>query len=243
MLITRSQTVAEQVNELLRTRIRDGTYPPGIRLPSESDLSDEFGVSRATIRTAMAKLASAGLILRKQGDGTYVNEHLQEINTHTGGLWEFVTLIQNSGYQPSIFSLETKFKPAEPADAASLGLPLDAEVLFLRRLFKANDQPAILATNILPGPLITRRNGSYDANLPIGAFIQQYAARKVAYVITEVQGAWADETVAPYFGCPVGTSLLRLNTIFYDRDNRPLAVGHNYLDDRRIHLRLVQAWT
>lgn len=243
MLVTRSQTVAEQVNDLLRTRIRDGTYPPGIRLPSESDLSDEFGVSRATIRTAMAKLASAGLVLRKQGDGTYVNEHLQEINTHMGGLWEFVHLIQNSGYRPSIFSLETKFKPAEPSEASILGLYPDAEVLFLRRLFKADDQPVILATNVIPGAIITQRNGAIDAQLPIGKFIQQYASRKVAYVITEVQAAWADNEVAPHFACPVGTSLLSLNTVFYDRDNRPLAFGHNYLDDRRIRLRLVQAWT
>ena len=243
MLVPRSQTIAEQVNDLLRTRIRDGVYTPGERLPSESDLSDEFGVSRATIRTAMTKLASAGLILRKQGDGTYVNEHLQQVNTHTGGLWEFVTLIKNSGSQPSIVSLETQFKSAAPSEAALLNLQPGDEVLLLRRLFKADNQPVILATNVLPGALITERTGAYDAQLPIGEFLDRYAHRKVAYVITEVQATYADEDVLAHLSCPPGASLLILNTIFYDRNNRPLAFGHNYIDDRRLRLRLVQAWT
>ncbi|NUM43389.1 MAG: GntR family transcriptional regulator [Anaerolineales bacterium] len=242
MLVTRSQTIAEQVNDLLRTRIRDGTYAPGDRLPSESDLSDELGVSRATIRTAMAKLASNGLILRKQGDGTYVNERLQEVNAQ-GGLWEFGSLIQNNGSEPTILSLETTFKSAEPSEAALLNLQPGDEVLLLRRLFKADNQPVILATNVLPGALITERNGTFDAQLPIGEFLQQYAHRNIAYVITEVQATSAVEDVIPFLSCPLGASLLILNTIFYDRNNRPLAFGHNYIDDRRLRLRLVQAWT
>jgi GntR family transcriptional regulator len=242
MLVTRSQTIAEQVNDLLRTRIREGTYAPGDRLPSESDLSGELGVSRATIRTAMAKLASNGLILRKQGDGTYVNEHLQEVNAQ-GGLWEFGSLIQSNGSEPTILSLETTFKSAEPSEAAQLNLQPGDEVLLLRRLFKADNQPVILATNVLPGALITERNGTFDAQLPIGEFLQQYAHRNIAYVITEVQATNAVEDVIPFLSCPLGASLLILNTIFYDRNNRPLAFGHNYIDDRRLRLRLVQAWT
>ena len=73
MPVTRSKSIVEQVNEILRQRIHDATYQPGARLPSESELAEEFGVSRATVRTVLAKLSVEGLILRRQGDGTYVN--------------------------------------------------------------------------------------------------------------------------------------------------------------------------
>ena len=73
MSLIQTKSIAEQVEELLRGRIRDGTYAPGSRMPSESELSDEFGVSRATVRTVLAKLAVNGLILRKQGDGGWWN--------------------------------------------------------------------------------------------------------------------------------------------------------------------------
>jgi len=65
MLITRPVPITAQVNEILRQRIREGTYVPGARLPSESELARELDVSRATIRTVLTRLAAEGLILRK----------------------------------------------------------------------------------------------------------------------------------------------------------------------------------
>jgi len=105
MLVTRSKSIVEQVNEVLRERIRNATYAPGLRLPSENGLAEEFGVSRATIRTVLAKLSVEGLILRRQGDGTYVNERILEVNTHLGGLWDFSRLIESSGFSSSIKAL------------------------------------------------------------------------------------------------------------------------------------------
>ena len=104
MAIIQSKTVAHQVDEILLERIRDGSYVAGSRMPSESELSEELGVSRATVRTALAKLAASGLIIRKQGDGTYVNAHVREASVHTGNLWDLVQLIEGNGYSSSISS-------------------------------------------------------------------------------------------------------------------------------------------
>lgn len=46
MNIKRSKTITEQVNEILRERIRNATYAPGDRLPAENELAQEFEVSR-----------------------------------------------------------------------------------------------------------------------------------------------------------------------------------------------------
>ena len=58
MQLIQSKTVANQVDEILLERIRSGVYLPGSRMPSESELSEGLGVSRATVRTALAKLAA-----------------------------------------------------------------------------------------------------------------------------------------------------------------------------------------
>ncbi len=129
MSITRSAPVAVQVNQILRERIRLGAYPPGGKLPSESELSQEFDVSRATIRTVLARLAAEGLILRKQGDGTYVNERIREVNTHLGGLWEFGRLIESSGYQPSINPLSITQRSSTEHEAHLLAIQPGDEVL------------------------------------------------------------------------------------------------------------------
>jgi len=61
-----------QVAGVLRQRIADGHYPVGGRLLSEDELAVEFAVSRATVRQAIGELVVEGLVIRKQGSGTFV---------------------------------------------------------------------------------------------------------------------------------------------------------------------------
>jgi DNA-binding GntR family transcriptional regulator len=67
-----STTRYSSVAHALRAEIGAGEYPVGIKLPTEFDLCRRFGVSRSTIRQALAELESAGLVRRRQGSGTTV---------------------------------------------------------------------------------------------------------------------------------------------------------------------------
>ena len=62
----------EQLANVLRARIESGELPPGQPIPSESYLQQEHGVSRGTVREAVALLREAGLVITIQGRGTYV---------------------------------------------------------------------------------------------------------------------------------------------------------------------------
>lgn len=55
------------VEDMLRDRIRSGTYRRGDSLPSELELAQEFAVSRFTVREALRRLSEAGFISRQQG--------------------------------------------------------------------------------------------------------------------------------------------------------------------------------
>ena len=58
-------------NDLL-DGIRNGTYPPGSRLPSEKELSEKYDVSRITSKKSLEMLADENLITRMPGRGSYV---------------------------------------------------------------------------------------------------------------------------------------------------------------------------
>lgn len=62
----------QQLAELLRARIADGTYPAGGRVPSVISLSQEFEVAPGTVRKALAALQAEGLIESRVGWGTFV---------------------------------------------------------------------------------------------------------------------------------------------------------------------------
>jgi len=64
--------LSDSVFEEFLTMLRDGRLEPGQRLPAERDLAESFGVSRATVRDAVQRLALLGYLDVRQGDGTLV---------------------------------------------------------------------------------------------------------------------------------------------------------------------------
>jgi DNA-binding GntR family transcriptional regulator len=243
MSLIRTKSIAEQVEELLRGRIRDGFYVSGSRMPSESELSDEFGVSRATLRTVLAKLAVNGLILRKQGDGTYVNARIREINAHLGNLWEFVRIIEANGYKPTIKPLAIERKPASDTEAASLAIEAGDELLSLTRLFYADEQPVILAKNVIPFSFFREPVEQIDGQLHIREILGRYCSQKIAFAITDIRSALISEDVSIIFEKEMGKTIIELQIAFYSNQNIPLALGSNFFDDKSLHLSLVQAWS
>ncbi|MCB8945835.1 MAG: GntR family transcriptional regulator [Ardenticatenaceae bacterium] len=242
MLIQRPKPLSEQVTAILRQRIIDHVYPPGGRLPSESELAQELGVSRATIRTVLAKFANEGLILRKQGDGTYVNERLQDIDSRYGGLWDFSRLIEANGYQPAIRTILVEQRPSAPQEAQALHLTHNTPVLSLVRLFLADERPVILAKNVLSIELIKTDVSEVDGKLPIYQLLQRYCHEQIAYAITDIEPTLPDNGLNDQLERTTANPLLKLTETFYNKDNYPLVFGLSYYDQTMMRLRLVQAW-
>lgn len=78
-----------QVADELRAGIEDGTYPPGARLPSETRLTQEYGIARMTAREAIKVLKAEGLVRTDVGRGTFVRETgwRQVVNIQRGSTW------------------------------------------------------------------------------------------------------------------------------------------------------------
>ncbi len=68
--------ISDAIAESLERRILEGSLKPGDRLQPERELALELGVSRPSLREAIQKLASKGLLQSRQGGGTYVTNRL-----------------------------------------------------------------------------------------------------------------------------------------------------------------------
>jgi DNA-binding GntR family transcriptional regulator len=243
MRLIQARTLANQVEDLLRGRIREGVYAPGGRMPSESELSEELGVSRATVRTVLAKLAVNGLILRKQGDGTYVNARVEKVSAHLGNVWDFICLIESNGFSPSIQFISSELRAATEKEAQMLSIEPGEQLLSLRRLFHADDKPVILTHNIFPPALLRVPVDEVDGSLHIRDILQNYFHREIAFVITDIHATQAGEEVGGLLNASPDKVMLALDVSFYSKDSVLLSLGTNYFDDAVLRLSLVQAWT
>jgi len=132
----------------LRDRIRDGRLPPGAQVAPEPELMAEYGVSRATVRQALAGLVAEGLLEIRRGLGTYVTAPRFE---HTiGGFYSFSREIERHGLVPGTKVLDLRTQPAGDDVAEPLGIEPGTPVVALRRLRLAGPDPLVVETSHLP---------------------------------------------------------------------------------------------
>lgn len=133
---------------LIEERVNSGEYAVGSRIPPERVLCEMFGVSRITVRQAIAELAERGILHRQQGRGTFVatpriEQSLLDHFTFAEGLREKGLLVATK-------VLERSVVPAPAEAAANLELSSAANVFYLVRQRRADGEPYALETTYLP---------------------------------------------------------------------------------------------
>lgn len=147
--IVRQPSLSDQVLGILIDRIREGVYPPGTQLPPESDLIEEFSVSRATLRSAYAKLEERNLIQPRQGVGTFVRKEIGIANP-LYQMIDFDDRITMQGLQPGFIQPSTDFVEANKDIASKLELGNGSRTLRIEKIWTADEQPIIYIINHIP---------------------------------------------------------------------------------------------
>jgi GntR family transcriptional regulator len=241
MVIERPKSLAEQIEAILKNKIRGGEFAPGSRLPSESELAEQFGVSRATVRTVMAILETQHLITRRQGDGTYINKRVMEIDTRMGDEWDFKYLIEDSGRVALIQPLLIELRPADEQELEALEIDENETVLSIERLFLADEQPVIYSKNVIPKRII-KHPAPYNVDQPIRQILRQYCQIEIAYSISDISACLPTPAVETALLLEAGKPLLKFKDIFYNDQDEPVVFGLNYYNDKALRMRVSRTW-
>ncbi|HEY4462694.1 MAG TPA: GntR family transcriptional regulator [Streptosporangiaceae bacterium] len=137
-----------KVADDLRASISAGTYPPGTRLPSESDLAEQYSVSRGTVRQAFAALHADGVIASRRGARRVVlgGPRLQSF----GELASFSRWAKAMGEEPSGRLVAMTRREAKPSEAGQLGLDSGAMIYHLTRVRLLSGRPVMIERTAFP---------------------------------------------------------------------------------------------
>jgi len=145
--------LSDQVFDVIKTRINDGTYPPDSYLPTIAELAVELEVGRSTIREALRPLENAGLVEVRHGKGIYVTEPDVEYSSHVQSFTE--TVIQ-LGMVPGTQVVQKSEVLADESVAEKLKIGVGDPVNLLVRLRLADGKPMALERSYTPSQFFPR---------------------------------------------------------------------------------------
>lgn len=204
-----------QIASWLRAGMARGQVSPGERLPGERDLAERLGVSRMTLRQALADLESSGDLVRVAGraGGAFVAEPRVEVDlTHLTGLTD---QLRRAGRRAGARVLSAR-RCVPAADVASaLGLGRRAQAVEIVRVRSANRLPVALETSWFPARLVP---GLLDQKLSgsLYAVLRTRYGHEPVSAVERLQPVLATPELAEHLDVAVGVPLLRVERVARD---------------------------
>ncbi len=239
-MLKRTPSLTEQVKAYIKQRIVNDEFETG-RIPSETTLANELGVSRTTIRDALSRLELEGAIYRKQGAGTFVNEPGLRIQTRLEEIWTYEVMLEAHGYTPSNRIIGIEKKQVSQDIASELQLDLTASVLVVKKLFLADKQPVMLVINYIPTAIAGTNRKAEDFHQPIYQFLSAFCQQHLSYYLSEIVPLNASPWLAEVLQLsPPKTALLSFEEVGYNQDNKPIIKAFSYFKDDLLRFRLIR---
>lgn len=141
-----------QVEDILAARISAGEWAPGQQIPTETDLCDEYGVSRVTVRQALARLVHRGILERERGRGTFVRDPHLTVNARS--VHSFSNELHALGLKAGSRLLTYDHVQAAEAVASDLECEPGTDLVRVFRVRTADNQPIALQTSLLLAELV-----------------------------------------------------------------------------------------
>ncbi len=217
-----------QVEEAIAAMI--APMQPGEQLPTEPALAKRLGVSRATLREALRTFVERGILVRRQGVGTFVASRIPTLEAGLEVLESLDHMAQRLGLTTEITHLESVERWATPAELIGLGIPETQalEVLVVDRVITVKGEPVADLHDVVP--LTYLRQADLD-NTFSGSVLDLLLKRNhlmLSTSRTEIIAEEADAHNAARLNVRRGAALLKLTAQLYTYDEKIVDYSTSY---------------
>jgi DNA-binding GntR family transcriptional regulator len=223
----------------IKDQVAKGEYQEGDMLPSESQFMAKFGISRITVRNALALLEQDGYVYKIQGKGCYVagnfrQQSLDKIHSYTD-------MILDAGMVPGRKILSCVVETSTDREAALLHLKKNDPVFHLKRIITADGLPICLTKATLPYPLIIGIEQTDFNTTSLYDVLEKAYGYVVDRTTMTFEASAADGFVSELLSISAGTPLLIYNSTSYTKvgkDELPIELCESYYLTSKIKYRL-----
>ena len=222
-----------QLMEELETSIRNGVYKPGDKIMTEAEMATEYGVSLITVRKAVGSLMEKGLVVRKQGKGTFVTKPKYSRNMKK--LQSFTEMCEQMGVKPGAQVLENRLIMADKKVADRLGIEPGSNVVYISRLRLADGEPVQVEKSYFP----LKYAFLLEEDLNNGSMfecLKEKAGAKVASSEKMIELCRATAEEAALMDVKKGDYLLFVKSTAYDENGEPMYAGIQLINGDRFSL-------
>ena len=215
-----------QLKELLRGQILDGSYPPLSRMPSENELGNAYQVSRITVRQALNDLQKEGLIFKIHGKGTFVAKPKTFQNVSTlQGLAESLSQL---GYEVINRVHSFKTVTANTIVAQRLQMAEGTKVTEIKRVRLINREPVSLEVSYLPLALGEKLEKADLITRDIFLILENDCHINLGHAELAIDAVLAESELTHALHIEEGSPIMRIERLTHSDDGTPVDFEYLY---------------
>ena len=213
-----------QLEQIIKSQIVIGQFVPGEQIPTERELCEIYGVSSITARQAILNLVKEGVVVRRQGKGTFVTEKMRDIKT--------VETLQFTGHLEDMIPQGLEELKIEVLDIVNIKAPrkiaelLDMkegqEVTRVRRVRNDNDMPVTYTQNYFPLEIGERIKKEDLSKYPPIYILRDQLGIQIGGAIQYIEAIVADKDIASSLSVSMSSPILYFEATISDRAEKPV---------------------
>ncbi len=219
------EPIYKVIENHVRELINSDSLKKGDLIPSEKQLSEEFNVTRMTVRSALNNLVKEGYIARQRGVGSIVlaNNIYDNISSVSG----FTKEMESKGYKVSNILVSLKIVQADEELSSKLNISLEENVWEIKRVRLANDARVSYMVTYMPVKLFPNLNKTHCEN-SLYNFVEEVCGYKIAMSEREVQAVISNEECMDNLNLEEPEPLLYISQICKLQNSEIFEYSHTY---------------
>lgn len=199
-------------------------------LPSENEFVEIFGVSRYTVREALALLEQDRVIYKIKGKGTFVNRRPIEIEFGLEKLESITEIIQSFGYTPGTLWVGVEESNPTKDMIEKLGIKGTDKVITLKRVRTANGKAAAYLVDTIPKKMVNNESLDNIDTESVFAYIEKNFGIVIDYAIAEIIPTQPTKEMTEKLNVSMDKKFILLHQVHYDKERRPVLYSLDYFD-------------